>query len=198
MRRRERGGQFSDGSLLIFRTALLLPLNESQLDRRTGKDARCPFDGATAMGLARLKRTNTSFAVFSMRVFGLWSLWTAFAASLVSRKRFGTFDIAPKTSSERILSSRDIEGRICEGKRLSFHFVLLLQICSPNARPNGESSNDRRRRISYKNRLRRASCSTAGSSGAELKGNGHPEIFRGNKSLRPEGVAPCSILHLAL
>jgi hypothetical protein len=41
-----------------------------------------------------------------MRVFGLWNVRVAFAASLVSRKRFETYVIAPKTSSERIVSSQ--------------------------------------------------------------------------------------------
>jgi aspartate 1-decarboxylase len=40
-----------------------------------------------------------------MRVFGLWNLRVAFEASRVSRKRFETYVIAPKTSSERIVSS---------------------------------------------------------------------------------------------
>jgi hypothetical protein len=77
----------------------------SHLARRNGIDARLRGNAKTATVVARLKRTNTSFAVFCMRVFGLWSLRTAFAASLVSRNRFETYAVAPKTSSERILSS---------------------------------------------------------------------------------------------
>jgi len=46
-------------------------MHESQLARGNRKDARCWLDGTTSMGLARLKRTSTSFAVFCMRVFGL-------------------------------------------------------------------------------------------------------------------------------
>jgi hypothetical protein len=44
-----------------------------------------------------------------MRVFGLWSLRVAFEASFVSRKRLEMCAIAPKTRSERIVSSWDIE-----------------------------------------------------------------------------------------
>jgi hypothetical protein len=44
-----------------------------------------------------------------MRVFGLWKLRVAREASLVSRKRFETYVIAPKISSERISSSGGIE-----------------------------------------------------------------------------------------
>jgi hypothetical protein len=52
-----------------------------------------------------VKRSNTSFAVSSMRVFGRWKLRVAFEASLVRRKRFETYVMAPKISSERIVSS---------------------------------------------------------------------------------------------
>jgi hypothetical protein len=44
-----------------------------------------------------------------MRVFGRWNLRVAFAATLVSRKRFETYVIARKTSSDRIVSSGGIE-----------------------------------------------------------------------------------------
>jgi hypothetical protein len=68
---------------------------------------RCtlPVSRTPAMGTAWLKRTSTSFIVSCMRVFGRCNLRVAIAASLASRKRFETWVVAPKTSSERIVFS---------------------------------------------------------------------------------------------
>jgi hypothetical protein len=48
------------------------------------------------------KRTNTSFIVSCMRLFGLCSARVPLEASLTSKKRFETFVIAPKINLERI------------------------------------------------------------------------------------------------
>jgi hypothetical protein len=48
-------------------------------------------------------------AVSCIRVFGRCNLRVAVAVTLASRKRFETYVIAPKTSSERIVSSGFIE-----------------------------------------------------------------------------------------
>jgi hypothetical protein len=50
-------------------------------------------------------RRSTSFAVSATRVFGLWNARTAFAASLTSKYRFAMCCVAPKTSSDRIVTS---------------------------------------------------------------------------------------------
>jgi hypothetical protein len=89
------------------------------------------------IGLAKLKRTNTSFTVPATREFCRWNLRVAVAASLVSRNRFGTCAIAAKTSSDRIVfSSRH------RGLKLLFDRLLgLFAFAVPKTPDNEKSTN---------------------------------------------------------
>lgn len=84
---------------------------------------------ARASGLARLKRTNTSFIVSCMRVFGIWSARVALEATLTSRKRFETCLAAPKTKLERIFSSHHFQARGCPTA-----FCVQQSYCTRDAR----------------------------------------------------------------
>jgi hypothetical protein len=50
-----------------------------------GNGCKLPVRRTSALGWAQAKRANASFAVSSMRVFGLCSLRAAFEASITSR-----------------------------------------------------------------------------------------------------------------
>ena len=77
-------------------------MESPQLARRNRALVGISTSTVLAMGFRALKRTNTAFVVSGMRLCGRWNLRVALEASLVSRKRFETLAIAPKTSSERI------------------------------------------------------------------------------------------------
>jgi hypothetical protein len=57
-------------------------------------------------GAARANRSNTSFAVSSIRVFGPCNLRVAFEASRVSRKRFETYALRRRLAQNALYSSR--------------------------------------------------------------------------------------------
>jgi hypothetical protein len=72
-----------------------------------------------------LKRTNTSFIVSCMRLFGRCSARVALEASLTSKKRFETFVIAPKINLERIAilhmhaRSSVLNGLVCSNSPIA-------------------------------------------------------------------------------
>src|SRR3979411_3177059 len=88
---------------------------------------RCGIFRTFAIGLARLKRTSTSFVVACIRVFGLGNFRVAFEASFVSRKRFGMCAIALKTSSERIVSSWALKADVASIARMHLQCQNLVR-----------------------------------------------------------------------